>query len=67
MPTPPPLELPEEESVSEASETELTLSPAEEARAEQIVADVMADLQAEAPPSSDESDPSATFSSDIKL
>lgn len=67
MPTPPPLELPEEDSVSEASEVELTLSPAEEGRAEQIVADVMADLQAEAPPSSDESDPSATFSSDIKL
>jgi len=70
MPTPPPLELPEEDSLSEASEVELTLSPAEEARAEQIVADVMADLQAEAPPSPDQadgSDPSATFSSDIKL
>ena len=71
MPTPPPLELPEEESVSEASETELTLSPAEEARAEQIVADVMADLQVDAASSSDQeadgSDDSATFSSDIKL
>ncbi|WP_371820637.1 23S rRNA (guanosine(2251)-2'-O)-methyltransferase RlmB [Synechococcus sp. A10-1-5-1] len=78
MPTPPPLELPEEDSTAVA---EVAISPAEEVRAEQLVNDVMAEFQADAQPmpdqgdgavelsddSADGADPSATFSSDIKL
>jgi len=76
MPTPPPLELPEEgspDATVSVPEEDVVLTPAEEARAEQLVADVMAEFQAD--PTSvvdqtegaDGTDPTATFSSDIKL
>ena len=76
LPTPAPLELPEEgsaEATSAVPEDDIVLSPAEEARADQLVADVMAELQGdsaavvEQTDGADGTDPTATFSSDIKL
>ena len=76
MPTPPPLELPEEgspEATVSVPEDDVVLTPAEEARAEQLVADVMAEFQADPTSAVDQTegvdgtDPTATFSSDIKL
>ena len=76
LPTPAPLELPEEgsaEATSAVPEDDIVLSPAEEARADQLVADVMAEFQGdsaavvEQTDGADGTDPTATFSSDIKL
>ena len=76
LPTPAPLELPEEgsaEATSAVPEDDIVLSPAEEARADQLVADVMAEFQGdsaavvEKTDGADGTDPTATFSSDIKL
>ena len=76
LPTPAPLELPEEgsaEATSAVPEDDIVLSPAEEARADQLVADVMAEFQGdsaavvEQTDGDDGTDPTATFSSDIKL
>lgn len=76
LPTPAPLELAEEgsaEATSAVPEDDIVLSPAEEARADQLVADVMAEFQGdsaavvEQTDGADGTDPTATFSSDIKL
>ena len=76
LPPPAPLELPEEgsaEATSAVPEDDIVLSPAEEARADQLVADVMAEFQGdsaavvEQTDGADGTDPTATFSSDIKL
>ncbi|WP_083797930.1 23S rRNA (guanosine(2251)-2'-O)-methyltransferase RlmB [Synechococcus sp. CB0205] len=76
LPTPAPLELPEEgsaEATSAVPEDDIVLSPAEEARADQLVADVMAEFLGdsaavvEQTDGADGTDPTATFSSDIKL